>query len=271
MEIPSVQEQRAYITQAAIARGIDPEIALIVARGEGMQPGTWQGKSQLSYGRERSYGPFQLHRAPPGYKPGMGNDFYDATSLDPADVKNWKATVDFGLDRAATGGWDPWFGAKANGITGMMGIKGGKALGVGGDGINPQNYNFANPEIIQQSGYNFAGSTAPNAPDSALSPVQGGVGGISPTSDASNLAGNFRPNNYQRTMLTSMGMRDNTGRGTPDPVTRGILKSIGLDPTGMKSLQPQQSGGLLSGFTPAATPGAAPSGGLLSFLKNLFG
>ena len=271
MAMPSVQEMDAFIRAEAIKRGIDPNVAVTVARGEGLAPNTWQGKVQLGYGRERSYGPFQLHVAPAGYRQGMGNDFIKTTGLDPADPANWKQGVQFALDKAATGGWGPWFGAKANGITGMMGIKGGKALGVGGDGINPQNYNFANPEIIQQSGYNFAGSTAPNAPDSALSPVQGGVGGISPTSDASNLAGNFRPNNYQRTMLTSMGMRDNTGRGTPDPVTRGILKSIGLDPTGMKSLQPQQSGGLLSGFTPAATPGAAPSGGLLSFLKNLFG
>lgn len=120
----------AYIRQAAVARGIDPETAVRVARSEGLQPGTWQAKANLSYGRERSYGPFQLHNAPAGERPGMGNDFVRATGLDPADPRNWRQGVDFALTQARNGGWGPWFGAKKIGITGKMGINGSPVAAV---------------------------------------------------------------------------------------------------------------------------------------------
>ena len=129
MTLPSVAEMERYIRKSAIARGIDPDIAVRVARSEGLQEGTWQGNSQLGYGRERSYGPFQLHNAPEGARPGMGNDFVKETGLDPADTNNWDEGVDFALDRAKTGGWGPWYGAKNAGILGMMGIEGKPVLG----------------------------------------------------------------------------------------------------------------------------------------------
>lgn len=122
--LPSVVEMEAYIRQAALARGIDPDVAVRVARSEGLAPGVWQATGTLKYGRERSYGPFQLHVAPPGYRPGMGNDFVAKTGLDPADPRNWQKGVDFALDNARRGGWRPWFGAKKIGITGKMGIGG---------------------------------------------------------------------------------------------------------------------------------------------------
>ena len=37
-------EMEAYIRRAAIARGINPDVALRVARSEGLQPGTWQSR-----------------------------------------------------------------------------------------------------------------------------------------------------------------------------------------------------------------------------------
>jgi hypothetical protein len=114
----------AYIRQAAAARGIDPDTAVRVAKSEGLAPGVWQAKANLSYGRERSYGPFQLHVAPDGFRQGMGNDFVRATGLDPADPRNWRQGVDFALTQAKRGGWGPWFGAKKIGVTGKMGIDG---------------------------------------------------------------------------------------------------------------------------------------------------
>lgn len=122
--LPSVQEMEAYIRQAALARGIDPDTAVRVARSEGLSPGTWQANAQLSYGREQSYGPFQLHVAPKGHRGGMGNDFIAKTGLNPADPANWRPGVDFALDNAKRGGWGPWFGAKKIGVTGKMGIGG---------------------------------------------------------------------------------------------------------------------------------------------------
>jgi hypothetical protein len=122
--MPSVEEMEAYIRQEALARGINPDVAVRVARTEGLARNTWQSNVRLAYGRERSYGPFQLHVAPQGYRPGMGNDFANQTGLDPADPRNWQQGVSFALDNAKRGGWGPWFGAKKIGITGMMGIDG---------------------------------------------------------------------------------------------------------------------------------------------------
>lgn len=114
--------QRQYLIEAAKARGIDPDVAIRAMEGEGLAPGVWQSQVKQPYGRERSYGAMQLHVAPEGRKPGLGNEFIAKTGLDPADPKNYKAMIDFGLDNVVKGGWSPWFGAKAKGVTGMMGV-----------------------------------------------------------------------------------------------------------------------------------------------------
>ena len=114
----------AYIRQKAAELGIDPDIAVRVAKSEGLRENTWQADGMLSYGREQSYGPFQLHNAPAGERPGMGNDFVNATGLNPANPDTWDEGIDFALQQARKGGWGPWFGAKKEGITGMMGIGG---------------------------------------------------------------------------------------------------------------------------------------------------
>lgn len=122
--LPSVAQMEAFIRREAARLGVDPEIALRVARSEGLQEGTWQSNVMQPYGREASYGPFQLHVAPPGYKPGMGNDFVKDTGLDPADPANWEASTMYALKKASQGGWGPWMGAAKEKITGMMGIGG---------------------------------------------------------------------------------------------------------------------------------------------------
>lgn len=124
MALPSVAQMEAYIRQKAAELGIDPDVAVRVARSEGLREGTWQADGMLSYGREQSYGPFQLHNAPPGERPGMGNDFVKATGLNPANPDTWDEGIDFALQQARKGGWGPWFGAKKEGITGFMGIGG---------------------------------------------------------------------------------------------------------------------------------------------------
>lgn len=122
--LPSVAEREAFIRQEAARLGIDPEVALRVARREGLAPNTWQSNVQQPYGREQSFGDFQLHLAPKGYKPGLGNDFMAKTGLDPRDPANWQAMNKFALEAASRGGWGPWMGAKAAGVIGMMGIGG---------------------------------------------------------------------------------------------------------------------------------------------------
>lgn len=127
MNLPTAAEMEAFIRAQAVALGIDPDVAVKVARSEGLQEGTWQSNLQQPYGREASYGPFQMHLAPPGRRPGMGNDFMKDTGLNPADPSTWKQGVTYALGQAKKGGWGPWMGAKKVGVTGKMGIDGAAA------------------------------------------------------------------------------------------------------------------------------------------------
>lgn len=109
-----------YIRERARALGIDPDVAERVARSEGV--GSFQSSATQSSGRrEPSYGAFQLYTGG-----GMGNDFHRDTGLDPADPRNEKATIDYALEKARTGGWTPFHGAKGAGISARAGIPGGE-------------------------------------------------------------------------------------------------------------------------------------------------
>ncbi len=124
MALPPVAEMEAYIRAKAAELGIDPDVAVRVARSEGLKANTWQSDLQQPYGREASYGPFQLHVDPTGKRPGMGNDFMAATGLNPANPDTWDEGIDFALAQARQAGWGPWMGAAKEDITGFMGIGG---------------------------------------------------------------------------------------------------------------------------------------------------
>lgn len=124
MPLPSAAEREQFIRAYAASIGIDPDVAVKVARSEGLKDGVWQATGQLDYGREQSYGDFQLHNAPAGHRGGLGNEFYKTTGLNPADQANWQAMDKFALDQARKGGWGPWMGAKKVGVTGYEGIGG---------------------------------------------------------------------------------------------------------------------------------------------------
>lgn len=119
-----VPMMEAYIRQSAEQRGIDPDIAVRVARSEGLQRGTWQSNVTRNGAREPSYGPFQLlvGGKGTGFPEGVGNRFIDVTGLDPADPANWRQGIDFALDTAGREGWGAWYGARAAGISPFQGI-----------------------------------------------------------------------------------------------------------------------------------------------------
>lgn len=119
---PSVGEMTAYIAKAAQQRGIDPGVAVRVARSEGLAPGVWQSNVTKNGQRERSYGPFQLYTGG-----GLGNQFQQATGKDPSDPSTWQAGVDFALDHASKNGWGSWYGAANTGIGDWQGINRGAA------------------------------------------------------------------------------------------------------------------------------------------------
>jgi hypothetical protein len=115
-------EIEAYIRQAAAARGIDPDIAVRVAQSEGgLKDPYRQGEAMLKYGREESYGPFQLHMR----MGGVGERAL-AEGIDPR--KDWKRGVDYGLNEAAQKGWGQWFGAAKAGIGNRQGLEKARAI-----------------------------------------------------------------------------------------------------------------------------------------------
>jgi hypothetical protein len=121
-----VAQSEAYIRRKALELGVDPDIAVRVARAEGLQPGTWQSNASRNGRREPSYGEFQLlvGGGDTGFPVGLGNDFMTKTGLNPADPANRNAMIDFALGTAAREGWGKWMGAKAAGVGNMTGIGG---------------------------------------------------------------------------------------------------------------------------------------------------
>ena len=154
----------AYIRQAAIARGIDPDIAVRVARSEGGLTDPVRQSDVVRNGvREQSFGPFQLYMAG-----GLGNRAL-AAGIDPRDPDQWQAGVDFALDEAKRAGWGQWYGAAKAGIGNRTGLggKGSSApttyqVGPGFKGKNP-NYVAPAPTILTAG----LGATEPQEADPA--------------------------------------------------------------------------------------------------------
>jgi hypothetical protein len=121
---PSREDPRGlsgYIRETAKKYGVDPEVALRVAKSEGLS--NFRSGVRTKSGKEEpSWGAFQLYTGG-----GLGNQFQKETGLDPSDPKNEKATIDYALKTAAKTGWGPWHGAKNTGIGEYEGISGGAA------------------------------------------------------------------------------------------------------------------------------------------------
>lgn len=123
----AMSEIEAYIRQRAPLYGIDPDVAVRVAHSEGGLRDPFQhgrGKAPRSqdprYGAtENSFGPFQLYVS--GTGAGLG-DRAMAAGIDPS--QNWQGGVDYALNEISQKGWGQWYGAKGQGITGMMGVNG---------------------------------------------------------------------------------------------------------------------------------------------------
>ncbi len=113
-----------YIRSAAKKRGIDPDIAVRVAKSEGgLNNPVNQSNVTKNGRREPSYGPFQLlvGGGDSGFPTGMGNDAL-RMGIDPRDPNQWQRGVDFALDNAVKNGWGAWYGAKNVGIGNRQGI-----------------------------------------------------------------------------------------------------------------------------------------------------
>lgn len=159
----SVSNMTSYIRQAASARGIDPNIAVRVARSEGLAPNVWQSNVINKRGqRETSYGPFQLLVGG-----GLGDKFQKMYGASPADKSTWRQQIDFALDEAATGGWSPWYGAAKVGVGRRTGLDQARALGYAqpAPALAPQSTaSGLTPDALQQWGAaNYADPTGMQA------------------------------------------------------------------------------------------------------------
>lgn len=253
------QQQLDYILQAAKLRGIDPATALTVAKSEGLQPGTWQSNVPQPYGREQSYGAFQLHVAPEGRAPGLGNDFKAATKLDPSDPANYKQMIDFSLDEVAKNGWSKWMGAKKAGITGMMGV-GTNAQ------VMPANSTPTNPRMggaIAPAASIAAGTTpvdpATNARYLASQQYtrEGGTGGLRPQPSGTG------PQNLQQALQMSSMNKD-----IVTPLTNKLKElyagAMGQQP-GATPVNPRMGGA----GTPTVVPTSHTNDSQLNISQNL--
>lgn len=112
----SQAEKEQFIRSEAAKRGINPNVAMQVARGEGFN------NFVSAIPGETSYGAFQLHVTPGGRGGHLGDQFRTATGLDPSDPRNERAGIQFALDDVTKHGWTAFHGAKNNGISPWAGI-----------------------------------------------------------------------------------------------------------------------------------------------------
>lgn len=125
----SQAEKEQFIRSEAAKRGINPNVAMQVARNEGF----FSFNSAIP--GETSYGAFQLHVTPGGRGGHLGDQFRAATNLDPSDVKNERAGIMFALDDVTKHGWSAFHGARDHGISPWEGID----RGGGGSGSTSTN------------------------------------------------------------------------------------------------------------------------------------
>jgi len=121
-----------YIRQRAAKYGVDPDVAVRVARSEALNVFD-PSKPDRGGDEGSSFGPFQLHYSGMSKSmphAGLGDEFTKTTGLDARDPSTWRQQVDFSLGYAGQHGWGSWMGAKNSGIGNMEGING---QGVGGD------------------------------------------------------------------------------------------------------------------------------------------
>lgn len=109
------------IREEAVALGVDPEIAVRVAKSEGgLSDPTQQSRyiNPKTGKRETSYGPFQLLIGG-----GLGDKALKQ-GIDPRRPENLRAGVRFALSEARRTGWGPWYGAAKAGIGRWAGLRG---------------------------------------------------------------------------------------------------------------------------------------------------
>lgn len=122
-------EKEAFIRAEAAKRGINPDVAMAVAKSEGFN--TYVGDKGTSFGA------FQLHyknNIPGLSNGGLGDVFTKKTGLHASDPGTEKEQIQFALDEAKKSGWGPWHGWKGLPYAGIGNVGAGAAAAAGGRG-----------------------------------------------------------------------------------------------------------------------------------------
>ena len=175
---PAAQHE-AFIRDYAAKIGLNPEVALGIARAEGMNAVGFRTPNQastvdVSGGQPFSFGDFQLNT-----RGGMGADALKA-GIDPADAAQWQKADMFALDRMKSGGIAPWTDPFARQWTAS-----GKPI-TGGTTLTSTPTGVVDPSIIAHGGtsppLDASGGTAvaaaPAAPSFGDAAAKGDVGGM---------------------------------------------------------------------------------------------
>ena len=135
VDVTDMNSIMAYIRKASKLRGIDPEVAIKLAKLEGLnalgaQTPNYQSVQKSGGVREPSYGPFQLlvGGEGTGFGPGLGNEFMKKTGLNPSDQNTIPQQIDFALNWAIDNGWKAWSAAKSSGMGPREGLSKAKHI-----------------------------------------------------------------------------------------------------------------------------------------------
>ena len=163
----SIQEISNYIYRRALARGVNPNLALGIARYEGLNPrtigsSTFGNRDAKGY----SFGPYQLYSGSSDpnniARGGMAYEFLKKYGEKPS-ASNWQKQVDFSIDRMATSGVSPWYAVRDQGGINAITNKGAKfasSIGLSAD----------TPAVVPKSASTASAPTPPPAAAPAATP-----------------------------------------------------------------------------------------------------
>lgn len=110
----SQAEKEAFIRQSAAKAGVDPNVAMAVAKSEGFNSFTGDNGT--------SFGAFQLHVTPGGRGRAVGDQYKELTGHDPSNPQNERETIMFAMEWAKRHGWSDFHGAARVGLGPYAGI-----------------------------------------------------------------------------------------------------------------------------------------------------
>jgi hypothetical protein len=171
--VADVNSIASYIYNRSRQVGVDPNLALGIARYEGLNPNTlgsptFGNRDAKGY----SFGPFQLFSGSPDPKTiapgGMAYEFQQRFGEAPS-ASNWQKQVDFSLDRMRRSGVGPWYAVGAQGGPEAITQKGAQfARQIGLDGGAAVAYS---PRSVSEDQAQIGSPAAPTPQQQMAQPV----------------------------------------------------------------------------------------------------